>query len=152
MGSKTSKVLILYAISVAIFLSISSLSFADSETAEMYYSLGQKYMSDGKFDMAALSLKKAVELAPDWAEAHNALGMSYFQLFKFDEAIAQFDKAIELKPYYTEAKINRNRTKNAVERYEPMKGFKIKTWHKLTVISIVVAAIVVTYIIIARKE
>jgi len=150
MGGKTLRVLILYAISVAIFLSISSLSFA--ETAEMYYLLGQKYMSDGKFDMASLSLKKAVELAPDWAEAHNALGMSYFQLFKFDDAIAQFDKAIELKPYYTEAKINRNRTKNAVERYKPVKGFKIKTWHKLTVISIVVAAIVVTYIIIARKE
>jgi lipoprotein NlpI len=150
MGGKTLRVLILYAISVAIFLSISLLSFA--ETAEMYYSLGQKYMSDGKFDMAALSLEKAVELAPDWAEAHNALGMSYFQLFKFDEAIAQFDKAIAMKPYYTEAKINRNRTKNAVERYEPVKGFKIKTWHKLTVISIVVAAIVVTYIIIARKE
>ena len=149
MGVKIFRVLILYAIVVAIVLGISPLSFA--ETAEMYYTLGQKYMDEGNFDLASLALKKVVELAPDWAEAHNALGMAYFQLFKFDDAITQFDKAIELKPDYTEAKINRNRTKNAVERYEPVKHFKIKTWHKLTVLGVVVVAMVVTSILITQR-
>ena len=101
--------------------------------------------------MASLSLKKAVELSPDWAEAHNALGMAYFQLFKFDNAIAQFDKAIELKPYYTEAKINRNRTKNAVERYTPVKTFKIKLWSKIAIVISAITVIVVTSILIAKR-
>jgi lipoprotein NlpI len=143
------KVFKLCAISIAIVLSISPFSFAQS--AEMYYSLGQKYMEEGNFDMASLSLKKAVELSPDWAEAHNALGMAYFQLFKFDNAIAQFDKAIELKPYYTEAKINRNRTKNAVERYTPVKTAKIKLWSKIAIVISAIAVIVVTSILIAKR-
>ena len=143
------KVFILCAISIAIVLSISPFAFAQS--AEMYYSLGQKYMEEGNFDMASLSLKKAVELSPDWAEAHNALGMAYFQLFKFDNAIAQFDKAIELKPYYTEAKINRNRTENAVERYTPVKTTKIKLWSKIAIVISAITVIVVTSILIAKR-
>jgi len=141
--------LILCAISIVIVLSISPFTFAQS--AEMYYSLGQKYMSEGNFDLAALSLKKAVDLSPDWAEAHNALGMAYFQLFKFDDAIAQFDKAIALKPYYTEAKINRNRTKNAVERYTPVKTVKINLWSKIAIVISAVALVVATSIIISKK-
>lgn len=143
------KVFMLCAISIAIVLSISPFSFAQS--AEMYYSLGQKYMEEGNFDMASLSLKKAVELSPDWAEAHNALGMAYFQLFKFDNAIAQFNKAIELKPDYTEAKINRNRAKNAVERYTPVKTAKIKLWSKIAIVISAIAVIVVTSMLIAKR-
>ena len=143
-------VLFLYAISTVIILCISPLA-SFSQSAEMYHSLGQKYLDEGNFDMASLSLKKAVELSPDWAEAHNALGMAYFQLFMFDDAIVQFNKAIEIKPDYTEAKINRNRTKNAVERYTPVKNAKIKLWTKLTILSAVIAVIVVTYIIIAKR-
>jgi tetratricopeptide (TPR) repeat protein len=143
------KVLMVCAISIAIVLSISPFSFAQS--AEMYYSLGQKYTEEGNFDLASLSLKKAVELSPDWAEAHNALGMAYFQLFKFNDAIAQFNKAIELKPYYTEAKINLNRTKNAVERYTPIKTVKITLWSKIAIVSSAIAVIVITSILIAKR-
>lgn len=118
-----------------------------ASTEEMYYSLGQEYMQKRNFELAILSFKKAVEQSPDWAEAHNALGEAYFLLFKYDEALREFDKAIELKSDYTLAKINRNRTLRAIERYEPVKGFKPKLWHKIALLSGIMAVLVVISLI-----
>jgi tetratricopeptide (TPR) repeat protein len=116
-----------------IFILSVSYSIADENSAELYYSMGQKYLDEGKFELAVLSLKNAVQMKPDWAEAHNALGMAYYQLFRFNEAIIEFDRAIQYKPYYTEAKINKNRTMRSLERYEPEKrGLGI--WAKLAIV------------------
>lgn len=128
------------------FLTVPSLP-AFASAAEMYYSLGQEYMKNGKFDLAALSLKKAVELSPDWPEAHNALGEAYFRLLRFEDARVEFDKAIELKPDYTQAKLNRNRTIRAIERYEPVKGFKLKLWHRLAIVSGIAIAVAAAYLL-----
>jgi len=117
-------------------------------SAEMYYALGQKYMEQGKFSLAVLSLKKAVELSPDWAEAHNSLGMAYYQLFEFDNAIEQFDKAIELNPYYTEAKINKNRTLRSIDRYKPVKDTRLKLWHKFAIVSGILTVVAVTALLV----
>ena len=116
-----------------------------ASVAEMYYSMGQKYMEKGNFDMAALSLEKAVELAPEWPEAHNALGEAYVQIFRFEDAVAEFDKAIKLKSDYTQAKRNLRRTMMSVERYKPVKGSSLNRWHKTFIlggITIAVAAVV----------
>lgn len=123
----------LFILSFLFFLIFSNYALSQS-SAEMYYSLGQKYMEQGKFGLAVLSFKKAVELSPDWAEAYNSLGMAYYQLFEFDDAIKQFEKAIELNPYYTEAKINKNRALRSIDRYKPVKG-GFKLWHRLAIIS-----------------
>ena len=118
-----------------------------ASTGEMYYSLGQEYMQKKNYELAILSFSKAVEQDPNWAEAHNALGEAYFFLFKYDEALKEFDKAIELKNDYTLAKINRNRTLRAIDRYEPVKGFKPKLWHKIAVVSGIVAGLAVVSLI-----
>lgn len=123
----------LFTISLLFFLLFSNYALSQS-SAEMYYSLGQKYMEQGKFNLAVLSFKKAIELSPNWAEAYNSLGMAYYQLFEFDDAIKQFDKAIELNPYYTEAKINKNRVLRSIDRYKPVKG-GFKLWHRLAIVS-----------------
>ncbi|MGB9597776.1 MAG: tetratricopeptide repeat protein [Candidatus Poribacteria bacterium] len=129
-----------------LFLIFSNYALSQS-SAEMYYSLGQKYMNQGNFGLAVLSFKKAIELSPDWAEAYNSLGMAYYQLFEFDDAIKQFDKAIELNPYYTEAKINKNRALRSIERYKPVKdGFKL--WHRFVIVGGVLAIGVVSVILI----
>ena len=107
---------------------------ASASSAEMYYSMGQKYMEKGDFDMAALGFEKAVELARDWPEAHNALGMAYVQLLRFRDAVDHFNKAIELKPDYNEAKINRRKAITSVERYEPMKKSRLSRWHKAAIL------------------
>lgn len=116
-----------------IFILSVSYSISDETSAELYYSMGQKYLDEGKFELAVLSLKKAVQMKPNWAEAHNALGMAYYQLFRFDEAIIEFDKAIHYEPYYTEAKINKNRAMRSLTRYAPEKrGLGI--WAKLAIV------------------
>ncbi len=127
-------------LTVAFVILISQKLSAD--TGEMYYTLGQEYMRKRNFELAILSFKKAIEQSPDWAEAHNALGEAYFFLLKYDEALKEFDKAIELKSDYTLAKINRNRTLRAIERYEPVKGFKPKLWHKIVLTSGIIGALV----------
>lgn len=114
-----------------------------ASTGEMYYSLGQEYMQKKNYELAVLSFSKAVEQNPNWAEAHNALGEAYYFLFKYNEALKEFDRAIELKSDYTLAKINRNRTLRAIDRYEPVKGFKPKLWHKIVITSGIVAGLAV---------
>lgn len=124
----------------AIFL-LSISSSASASSAEMYYSIGQKYMEKSDFDMAALAFEKAVELAPGWPEVHNALGEAYVQLLRFEDAVAQFDKAIELKQDYAQAKVNRRRTMMSVERYKPMRGSRLSRWHKFAILAGITAVI-----------
>ena len=120
------------------------LSSASASGAEMYYSMGQKYVEEGNFDMAALAFENAVKLAPDWPEAHNALGEAYVQLLRFDDAVAEFDKAVELKDDYTKAKINRRRTMMSLERYKPMKGSRLRRWHRFAILGGVTAVLALT--------
>lgn len=145
------RIIKLYVIILIIF-SLFGLSarnlLSDNSSAELYYSMGQKYIDQGNFDLAVLSLKKAIEFSPDWAEAHNLLGSAYYQLFKFNEAISEFDKAIQLKSYYTEAKINRNRAIRSLERYEPVES-GMSSWKKIAIVlGIVVTAITATILIL----
>jgi lipoprotein NlpI len=148
MANQIRKFLILNIISVIFALCFSNLALSES-SAEMYFSLGQKYVEQSKFELAVLSFKKAIELSPNWAEAYNSLGMAYYQLFKFDDAIKQFDKAVELDQYYTEAKINRSRAMRSVDRYKPVKG-GFKLWHKFAIASGVMVLAVATALLIAN--
>jgi len=126
-------------------------AISDDSATELYYSMGQKYIDQGDFELAVLSLKKAVTAKPDWAEAHNTLGMAYYQLFRFEEAITEFDKAIQLKAYYTEAKINRNRAMRSLERYAPVnRGLGL--WAKLAIVFGIAVAITATTIIILNTR
>jgi len=125
----------------AISLLVVSSSSVSASAAEMYYSMGQKYMEEGNFDVAALAFEKVVALVTDWPEAHNALGEAYVQLLRFEDAVAEFDKALELRHNYTRAEINRRRTMMSVQRYEPMKGPRLSHWHKLAILGGITAAI-----------
>jgi len=132
------------------FLSL-TLSPAFAFDAETYYSMGQKYVEKGNFDMAVLAFEKAVELAPDWAEAHNALGEIYVELLRFENAVAEFDKAIRLKSDYTQAKLNRRRTMMSLERYKPMEGSRLSNRQRITILGAVTAAIAVIAALIVHS-
>ncbi len=60
----------------------------------------------GKLKAAELSLRKAIELKPNYAEAHSNLGNILIDLKKFEDAELSTRKAIELKPDYAEAYYN----------------------------------------------
>ncbi len=127
---------------VVILPGVSS-SPAPSASAELYYSMGQKYAAEESFDMAVLAFEKAVGAAPDWPEAHNALGEAYVKLLRFEDALAEFDRALELKQDYPQADKNRRRAMISVERYEPVKGSKLRRWHKVSILGGVIAAIAI---------
>ena len=112
-----------------------------SASAELYYSMGQKYAEKEDFDMAVLAFEKVVGLSPDWPEAHNALGEAYVKLLRFKDALAEFDRTLELRPDYPEADKNRRRAMISVERYEPMEGSRLRRWHKVTILGGVTAVI-----------
>jgi len=135
------KALVVFAFAIAFLSSASKCGAASASSAEMYYSMGQKYMEKGSFDMAALAFEKAAELSPDWPEAHNALGEAYVQLLRFEDAVAEFDKALELRHNYTQARINRRRTIMSVQRYEPVRGSRLSRWHRFVILGGVTAAI-----------
>lgn len=134
-------------LSWAIILAVASIlpgivsSPVSAASAEMYYSIGQKYATQGNFDMAVVAFEKAVKLSPGWPEAHNALGEAYVKLLRFEEAVAEFDRALNLKPDYTQAERNRRSATRSVQRYEPMKGSRLKRWHKVAIIGGITAAI-----------
>ena len=56
----------------------------------------------GRNEEALTSLRRALEIRPDYPEAHNNLGIVLQCMGKLDEAIAAFRKAVELRPDFAE--------------------------------------------------
>ena len=68
--------------------------------------LGGVFKDLGKLKEAELSLRKAVELNPNYAIAHSNLGLIFRDLGKLKEAELSLRKAIELNPNYAIAHSN----------------------------------------------
>ena len=60
----------------------------------------------GEYKKAEASLRKAIELNPNWSEAHNNIGTIQKDLGKLNEAEASLRKAIELNPNSVNAHSN----------------------------------------------
>ncbi len=74
----------------------------DSNLPEAYAAMGLSYFIWGKFDEAAASGKKAIELDPDNYIAYWTLGRIQFSTGKFAEAVGLFQRVIDIKPaFYT---------------------------------------------------
>lgn len=123
------------------FFFVDLVSPALASVAEMYYSMGQQYMEQGKYEMAALAFEKVVGLVPDWPEAHNALGLAYAQLFRFEDALSELSRAVTLKPDYSEAKTNYRRTMMSAERYKPVQGPRLSRGQRFAILGGILAAI-----------
>ncbi len=72
----------------------------------------------GKLKDAELSLRKAIELKPNYAEAQNNLGIILKGLSKLQDAEWSYRKAIELKPNYAEAHYNLGITLQELNKLE----------------------------------
>jgi TolB-like protein/Flp pilus assembly protein TadD len=70
----------------------------DSSLPEAYAAMGLSYFIWGKFDEAAASGRKAIELDPDDFIAYWTLGRIQFSTGNFAEALQLFQRVIEIKP------------------------------------------------------
>ncbi|HQR47874.1 MAG TPA: TIR domain-containing protein [Steroidobacteraceae bacterium] len=72
----------------------------DSNLPEAYTAMGLSYFIWGKFEEAAASVRKAIELDPDDFVAHWTLGRIHFSTGALEAAIPHFERVIELRPRF----------------------------------------------------
>jgi adenylate cyclase len=72
----------------------------DSNLSEAYTAMGLSYFIWGKFDEAAASVKKAIELDADDFVAHWTLGRIHFSTGQLEQAIEHFRRVIDLQPAF----------------------------------------------------
>ena len=70
----------------------------DSNLPEAYTAMGLSYFIWGKFDEAAASVRKAIELDPDDFIAYWTLGRIHYSTGQLTEALDLFRRVIELQP------------------------------------------------------
>lgn len=102
------KILVRYSIillAVVIFTSLPLLKnrIGDKEDLNV---LGLSYVEKGDFDKAIETLKKGIELAPDYPSVYNSLGEAYYHKGQLQEAERMFKKAMDLSPNFFEAHNN----------------------------------------------
>ncbi|RJQ49712.1 MAG: tetratricopeptide repeat protein [Nitrospiraceae bacterium] len=78
----------------------------EEKEAEVQLSLGDAYMTSGKYKEAKEAFKQAIRLRPDHAVSHFKLGMVYGILNSEMDEIEAYKQAIRLKPDYAEAYYN----------------------------------------------
>ncbi|MDH5190424.1 MAG: type IV pilus biogenesis/stability protein PilW [Gammaproteobacteria bacterium] len=66
--------------------------------AQINAQLGLGYLSQKKYKIAMLKLKKALHLDPDLPEAHHYIGELYNQLEQYDDAERHYKRAVDLNP------------------------------------------------------
>jgi TolB-like protein/Flp pilus assembly protein TadD len=90
----------------------------DSNLAEAYTAMGLSYFIWGKFDEAAASGRKAIELDPDDFIACWTLGRIQFSTGHFAEALELFRRVIEIKPAFYVAHSDLKQTYEGLGRTE----------------------------------
>src|SRR2546426_10396552 len=80
---------------------------SDVCSSDLYYNQGLQQASQGKYEEAAESLRKAIEIRPKFPEAYHLLGIVYANgQRRLSDAAEAFKKAIELNPSFAEAFYN----------------------------------------------
>ena len=75
----------------------------DNNLAEAYTAMGVSYFIWGKFEEAAASARKAIELDPDDFIAHWTLGRIHFANGEFEQAYTLYQRVVKLKPEFLNA-------------------------------------------------
>jgi len=73
---------------------------AQPGTADFYYQEGKNFVTQGQYDKAIESYKKAVDIDKNHHQALNELGYEYEMKNMLDESYKYYQKCIEVKPDY----------------------------------------------------
>jgi TolB-like protein/tetratricopeptide (TPR) repeat protein len=88
----------------------------DSNLPEAYAAMGLSYFIWGKFEEAAASSRKAIELDPDDFIAYWTLGRIHFSSGEHEQALAQFQRVIDIKPGFYAAYADLAQTLECLKR------------------------------------
>jgi TolB-like protein/cytochrome c-type biogenesis protein CcmH/NrfG len=99
----------------------------DSNLPDAYAAMALSYFIWSKFDEAAASGRKAIELDPDNFIAYWTLGRIHFSTSRFEEALELFQKAVDIKPGFYVAYLDLKQTYVNLGR----KGDAQVTLHKI---------------------
>lgn len=69
-----------------------------SEAARVHTELGQKYLQQGKLEIALEKLDKALAFDPDYADAHTVIAVLYEKIGDSAKAEEHYRRAAQLKP------------------------------------------------------
>ncbi|MEZ4404298.1 MAG: tetratricopeptide repeat protein [Kofleriaceae bacterium] len=75
--------------------------------SRIYTELGLAYLAQGRLELAALVLNRAIELDEKDPAAFNAMALLYLRQGKAQEAFDRFDHATALDPGYLDARFNK---------------------------------------------
>lgn len=78
----------------------------DPKSSDAWHLMGLVQMSNGRSDVAATFIERAISLRPEQATFHHNYGNVLAQLGRFDEADENLREAIRLKPDYVDAYYN----------------------------------------------
>src|SRR5262245_26863704 len=70
----------------------------EDRPADQLFTEGSRLDSERKFEEAARTFTRCLELKPDHAEALGARGSAHFMLGKFAASVADFDRQVRLRP------------------------------------------------------
>ena len=68
------------------------------EAARVHTELGQKYLQQGKSEIALEKLNKALEFDPDYVDAHTVIAVLYESINDQAKAEEHYRRAVQLKP------------------------------------------------------
>jgi type IV pilus assembly protein PilF len=68
------------------------------DAARVHTELGQKYMQQGKLELALEKLNKALSFDPDYVDAHTVLGVLYENINEPAKAEEHYRRAAQLRP------------------------------------------------------
>lgn len=93
----------------------------DPKSSDAWHLMGLVQMSNGRSDVAATFIERAISLNPEQATFHHNYGNVLAQLGRFEEADENFREAISLKPDYADAYYNLTAQKRFAEG-DPLLG------------------------------
>jgi len=68
------------------------------DAAQVRVELGQRYMEQGKLEIALDNLKKALQYADNYVDAHTVIAVLYERIGNVEEAGMHYKRAVELAP------------------------------------------------------
>lgn len=70
----------------------------NAEAARIHTALGQKYLQQGKYEVALEKLNRALRFDDNYADAHTVIGLLYERIGRREQAGEHYRRAAELRP------------------------------------------------------
>ncbi|MBZ0221603.1 MAG: type IV pilus biogenesis/stability protein PilW [Dokdonella sp.] len=97
-----------------------------SEAARIHTELGQKYLQQGKAEVALEKLQKALQFDPNYVDAHTVIAVLYESINDLPKAEEHYRRAVELKPKGGAENNNYGRFLCERGRYDEAQGYFTK--------------------------